>query len=203
MSGEKAELLVFDPQLKEERDYWIQRLSQEIGISNLITDYARPDSYAADKETVSMAFSDAVNKTLNKVSGGSPFLIYTILVSVVQLYLHRYTRNEMVVVGSPARKESGKPAPTVNVLPLITEIDEQLSFRQLLTQVRAVLLEAYGKQRYPFRRVVRDVGLSAPDNRCPIFDIIVSLKTIHGEVPELRNDLSLIFDQDSEQIFGQ
>ncbi|HEX2268274.1 MAG TPA: amino acid adenylation domain-containing protein, partial [Pyrinomonadaceae bacterium] len=70
-------------------------------------------------------------------------------------------------------------------------------------QVRQTLLDAYTKQRYPFARLLKDLGRKNEPNRAPLFDVLVMLKDIHNEPPAVSNDVTVIFEKDATGLRGE
>lgn len=135
-----------------------------------------------------------MTEKLNRLTGGSPFLLYTCLLTVLNVCLHKYSGRSVLVVGSPARKKAGA-AQKINALAIVNQVEPTQTAQQLLLNVRAALLEAYERQSYPFERLVRDLKLEGLDSRCPLFDVALALKGFHLPLPAVKNDLTLTFEQ--------
>ncbi|HYG80159.1 MAG TPA: amino acid adenylation domain-containing protein, partial [Pyrinomonadaceae bacterium] len=188
-----TETLVFTPDLKEERDYWLARLSRELVRANLPLDERRSKVAPRRRESVAVEFDEATRRALSKLTGGSPFLLNAALVAALKVCLYKYAGGGLLVVGSPAaRPEEGTPA--ANALAIVDEVGGGLSFKQLLMSVRESLSQAYARQGYPFDELVRDLGAAREENCCPLFDVALVLEGFHGELPELANDVTLFFD---------
>jgi len=189
--------------MKAERDYWFNRLSRELEESNLPLDHKRSKVYSKKQESVSITIADATFQKLSKLSNNSSLLLYVALLTVANICLHKYTDAALIVVGSPAVDEPGTAALAGNVVPIVVDIDDRWSFRALLLHIRAILIEAYARQHYPFERLVQDLGIAVAENRCSLFDVVVTLEPFHGHLPTLRNDITLCFRQEAEQLTGQ
>jgi amino acid adenylation domain-containing protein len=200
MSDQKATVAVYDRQEKEARDYWISKLSSETGASNIILDYERPAVVSGERGCIFATVKGELFDRLEKLTSGSTFLLYAALLAGLEACLHKYTGNHSVTVGSPARKNGDGLSQPANALPIIVDIDGRMSFRELLLNVRAALLEAYANQSYPFQNLARDLGLGEIENRCPLFDIALVLTDIHTPMPNLRNDITITFTREVSQI---
>src|ERR1051326_4803906 len=203
MSAANNELLIFDSKAQEERDYWVERLSREHGASNLLPDYKRGRGPSAKTEAVELRLRGELFERLHKMTGDSPFLLYTILLSAIKVCLHKYTQNSTIITGSPVLKDRDGAPVKPNALAILNEIDDGMSFKEVLMGVREALLAAYAKQSYPFQRIVNDLGLEAQENRSPLFDIVVLLREIHGEMPELNNDITIKFAKGQGEVRGE
>jgi len=199
MSVADVEVTIFDTRLKEERDYWINHLSFEGELSNVMLDHERPSEYSPVKQTVEVSFSAADSQKLIALTNGSLVLLNATLVAAVNIVLHRYTSSRKIVVGSPTVKDENRQK--ANVVAIVNEVDGQMSFRQLLLKVRERLMEAYARSRYPFSRLVNDLKLQN-GNRCPLFDCVLMVRGLHAAPPELSNDITMIFANDRDQVTG-
>lgn len=186
-----SEILVFDKELMEEKQWWVQKLSQDIGKSSLAPDYDRTHQASADYSAFDVELSEQLCKKLSKTTNNSPFLLYAVLMAGLKACLYRFTGSKKIVVGSRALKEAAR----INVLAIVDELDDSLSFRQLLMNVRQSLLDAYARQNYPFARLVEDLGFQRSDFGNPLFDVALSLRSIHGELPPSGCDINITFEK--------
>lgn len=204
MNFAKPDLLLFDRVLSEEKQYWTEKLAQETEPSNLSLDYPRPARYSGEQESIAVKIPPEAYRKLTKLTGNKDFLHYTILMTCLKICLYRYTENGSIIVGSPARaRNDDSEQPANQLVAILDRVDSALTFRQLLLNVRATLLEAYARQRYRFDRLVRDLGLEGGENRCPLFDIVLALTNIHRGVPDAKNDLTMIFSRADERLEGK
>jgi amino acid adenylation domain-containing protein len=189
----------YNEQTEETKDYWRGKLSNLTESSYLFADYERPSTYLDEREQLAVTLPAQVCERLNKLSGNSPFLLYTALHAALKVCLHKHSGSTRIVVGSPSRKileEANAPA---NALCIVDEVRGEMSFKQLLVNVRETLLEAYARQNYPFARLVRDLKLERVENRNPLFDVAVALADIHAPLPSVRNDLTFTFNRESDE----
>ena len=201
MSVADLEVTIFDTKLKEERDYWIERLSFEQELSNVGLDHDRPSEYSPVKQVVEVCLSGPDYQRLVELTSRSPVLLNATLMAAVSVVLHKYTESRNVVVGSPVLKDSNGIRQRPNVLAIVNEMNGRMSFRQLLLKVRETLFEAYARPRYPFNRLVNDLRLEN-GNRCPLFDCVLMIRDLHTPLPEISNDITLIFGNDKDCLTG-
>jgi amino acid adenylation domain-containing protein len=86
---------------------------------------------------------------------------------------------------------------------IVADLDPEMSFRQLLGEIRETLLEAYSAQRYPFQRLARDLGMNGNGQLRPLFEVALALDDIHGALPEIDNALTLTFTSRAETLDGR
>src|SRR6185369_9551247 len=91
-----------------------------------------------------------------------------------------------VVVGTPAvNRTRPETEPLIglfmNMLVLRTEMNDDLSFQDLLLRVRDVCLGAYAHQDMPFERLVQELEPTRDMSRTPLFQVIFTLQSGSGE----------------------
>jgi amino acid adenylation domain-containing protein len=204
MSEVESKITTFKRELKEEQAYWISRLSVERAEASLRLDYERPESYTGDKEQIEVVVPADSAEKLARLTGGSPFLTYVALMTVLKVCLSRYAESDLIIVGSPTFQPEGAAGESTNVLAILDKVDGGASFKQLLSNVRASLREAYDRQNYPFERLLRDLKVERQANRAPLFDVALALTDIHPKFPssELKNDLTLTFTSTPAALSG-
>ncbi len=199
--SKRSEIIVFDEKLIEEKNYWLQKLTPVIEAEGLRLSGARHLHRSVEMEVFEFDISGSVYQNLSKLTGDGLFLSLTTLMTALKVCLYKYSRDNTIAVGSPVLKADGQPE-TKNLLVIVDDIDEQLSFRQLLLNVRQTLLDAYTRQNYPFDLLVRDLELSSNGDRNPLFDTALVFTDIHSEMPELKDAITFIFSKGTDRIHG-
>ncbi|HKI00347.1 MAG TPA: amino acid adenylation domain-containing protein [Thermoanaerobaculia bacterium] len=187
-----SRVLIFDRELIEQRDYWLQRLAEGWDSSGLRLDSPRPPVPSGRRGTVEVRIAGEAEARLAKLSGGQPFLLFAALMTGLGICLHRYTGGRRLVVGTPALAGDGAEPP-VNAVVILNVVEPGQTVRQLLLATRQTLLDAYARQDFPFDRLVEEKAAGAPAGGCPLFDVALVLEGLHGPLPEVGNDLTLRF----------
>lgn len=198
MTNTKPEPFVFDARLKESRDYWVERLSGETEYSSLNLDYPRPGTYSPGKDTLELRVEPETLAALTALTGNSSFLVYATLLATLTACLHRHTASTRIGIGSPCLKETEAQ----NLLTIVNDVDHHLPFQQLLLNVRQSLLEAYAKHEYPLGRLIDDLGVERAENKCPLFSVVMALKNIHADPPDVKQDLTITFVSAQNELTG-
>ncbi|NDJ21062.1 amino acid adenylation domain-containing protein [Nostoc sp. B(2019)] len=188
--------------LFSQKVYWINKLSGELPETNLMLDYVRPSLSSGKNKSLSFDLSNDLSQAIIKLAKSSDFSIYLILVSAFNILLQKYTRNNDVVVGIPIYEDIGIDCVNTKVIPLRTQVTPQLSFRDLLFQVKDAAIAAYTHQNYNFDELIDLLELPTSPNRHPIFDIVVCLENIHlkSNLNQLNNDITISFTVNGENI---
>ncbi|CCK25060.1 CDA peptide synthetase I [Streptomyces davaonensis JCM 4913] len=123
-------------------------------------------------------------RELSRRSGVTPFM--TLLAAYVVL-LHRYSRQEDVVVGVPvANRGQSQVEPLigyfVNTLAIRNDVSGNPTFTELLGRVRQSALDAFAHQDVPFERLVEELSPERDLSRSPVFQVSFVFQNI--PVPE-------------------
>jgi amino acid adenylation domain-containing protein len=203
MADAKPESAIFDRQRKAEKDYWLRRLAGDLAPASLPADGERPAGPATEAASVLLEIGGETYERLARLAK-TPFLLYTALTAALVAVLERYARTDRVVMGTAAlEKEKEEGAAAANALVIVQEVDPRRSFRELLLAVRQTLLDAHAHERYPWERLIRDLELANPGNRCPLFDVALRLDGLHGALPALGNDLTFHFKRHHDRLLGR
>src|SRR5215475_6867352 len=107
MDVASSETIIFDSKLIEEKEYWIEKLSDVGEVSNLIADFDRQPELAAGKDIVRTAIAGGLFQQLVKLADNSPFLIYVTLATSMKICLWKYTGSGIITIGSPCLQQVG------------------------------------------------------------------------------------------------
>ena len=203
MSEPKMKRQLFDSRLKDQKDFWIKRLSVDIGPSGLMLDHDRPAAFLPDKGHAELSLRPESQQKLMSLTRNSPFLIYATLMAALKVCLYKYTGSTTIVVGSPALPGNEKEWPRQNVLAIVDEIDERETFREFLFKVRENLEQSYDRQDYQYERLLTDLDRKPQPDRCELFDVALELKDFTLGLPDIKNDLTLQFANRGESVAGE
>ncbi|MFI8294282.1 condensation domain-containing protein, partial [Streptomyces sp. NPDC085614] len=146
--------------------YWRKQLAGVPEQLMLPTDLPRPEQPSGQGALAHTRLPGDLIGRIDELAQATGTTRYMVLLAAFQILLARHTATDDIIVGTPA---SGRTHPDldravgyfINMLPLRTRIDTSVSFRDLLTQVRSTVLEAYEHQQLPFPRLVQACGLDA------------------------------------------
>jgi amino acid adenylation domain-containing protein len=118
---------------------------------------------------------------LEKLSQQTGATLFMTLLAAFQTLLHRYTGQTDMAIGSPIanRQRSeleGLIGFLVNSLVLRTNLEGDLTFRELLLQVRQVTLAAYEHQDLPFEKLVEEIQPVRSLGQNPLFQVVFALQ---------------------------
>jgi amino acid adenylation domain-containing protein/FkbM family methyltransferase len=195
--------LIFNRALIAEKEYWVKRLSRDFSSSTLKPDFHRAVTPSGAREALTLSIPVELSERLKKLSGDSPFLTYTILMTALNVCLHWYAQEKSIVVGSPCRRNGRSLADGDNLLAIAMEIDDGASFKDLLAQMKESLTEAYARQSYPFEYLLRDLGRQNAENDASIFKILCLFEGVHFDPLAIEHDLTIAFRRETGGFAGK
>lgn len=211
--------------LEKQLAYWQEQLDGAPTILELPTDRPRPPAQsfrgAPQPIVLPRALSEAL-KALSQREGVTPFMT---LLAAFGALLYRYTGQDDILIGSPIANRNQPEAETLigfflNTLVLRTDLSGNPTFRELLSRVRGMALEAYSHQDFPFEMLIDRLQLERDLSRTSLCQVAISfqeaslpsdldlsvtgltLSPFETETLSLRYDLALVIVDAPEGLTG-
>jgi amino acid adenylation domain-containing protein len=183
-------------ELQIQMEYWKEKLAGIPPLLALPTDRPRPavQSFRGAKEVFYLPAE--LTETVYSFSQSEGATVFMTLLAVFQILLHRYTGQEEVCVGTPianrVRSElEGLIGFFANTIVLRGQLSGELSFRDLLHQVRVTAIEAYAHQELPFELLVEALQPERDLSHSPLFQVMMVLQNAPQRDVELSQELCL------------
>ncbi|MEJ7738035.1 MAG: amino acid adenylation domain-containing protein [Chitinophagaceae bacterium] len=169
--------------------YWKQKL-QDVADLQLPADYSRPAVWSTRGAVTSFRINKELSGQLQVLSQQYGTTLFMTLLAAFKVLLHRYTGQQDICVGSAIagrqhQELEGLIGFFVNSLALRSDVSGNVSFLELLQQVKATTLEAYEHQEVPFETVVDAVVKERDMSRNPLFQVMFVLQNT-PEVPQVQ-----------------
>jgi amino acid adenylation domain-containing protein/FkbM family methyltransferase len=166
--------------LEKALSYWRQQL-HNVSTLQLPTDRPRPAVQTFHGAHQSLVLPKELAEQLKTLSRRQRCTLFMTLLAAFQTLLHRYTGQTDIAVGSPIAgrmwvEVEGLIGFFVNTLVLRTDLAGNPSFRELLTRVREVALEAYTHQELPFEKLVEELQPERHLSHSPLFQVAFVLQ---------------------------
>ncbi|TMC21724.1 MAG: non-ribosomal peptide synthetase, partial [Chloroflexi bacterium] len=163
--------------------YWQRQLSGAPALLELPTDRPRPAEQSDAGSQQSLLLSPALLQELKRMSQREGVTLFMTLLAAFQVLLMRYSGQQDVAVGTPiaGRGQAGLENLIgffVNTLVLRSDLSGNPSFRQLLTRVREVALQAYAHQDLPFEKLVESLQVERSLSHGPLFQVFFALQNV-------------------------
>ncbi|MBV9670143.1 MAG: amino acid adenylation domain-containing protein, partial [Acidobacteriales bacterium] len=178
--------------LKNQLDFWKKQLDGAPPSIELPTDHLRPAAQTFLGAREDLLLSESLCAELSAFSqahGVTPFMT---AVAVLNVLLSRYSGQEDLVIGTPSAGRDRSELENlvglfVNTLALRTRLSPDLSFADLLSQVKSTTLDAYAHQDVPFERLVEELNPARDPSRSPIFQVmIVQQNMMHDKLLSMQ-----------------
>jgi amino acid adenylation domain-containing protein len=167
--------------LLRHKAYWLQQLGGELPVLELPGDSIRPAIKTYNGGSVAKVIGTQACQGIKALSQQKGATLFMGLLAAVNALLYRYTDQEDIVIGSPiAGREHADLHDQIgfylNTLALRTRFSGNDSYQYLLERVRAITMDAYEHQIYPFDELVDELNLQRDMSRSALFDVMVVLQ---------------------------
>src|SRR5579864_5377455 len=172
-------------------EYWKKELAGIPERLELATDRARPGLQTFGAEAVNVRLDAEQVKQLKRVSREKQATLYMSLLAGFAVLLGRYSGQEDIVIGSPiANRQEAQLEEMigffVNTLVMRVRVKPEMSFGELLGQVRETALGAYQHQDIPFEKLVEELSPQRRLNHSPIFQVSFNLQNAPWKPQQMR-----------------
>ncbi len=156
-------------------DFW-QRMNLVSDPLTLTTDFERPSFSRTTGSRLAGEFSSDLSIALHRYCEKESTSPYLVLLAAYYLLLHKYSGQDRIAVGVP-RTNRGKPifedifGCFMNILPLVIDFSEDMTFIDLLKQVRRKMLLVHRNQFVPYLQVIKAVKGELDRKYNPLFQV--------------------------------
>ena len=183
--------------LEQQLSYWRTQLADAPPLLELPTDRPRPTFKTFHGADVQLSFAKDLSEKITRLSRREGATLFMTLLAAFSALLYRYSGQDDILVGTPIANRNRVETENligffVNTLILRTRFTEQITFRELLGQVRETALDAYAHQDLPFEKLVEELQPERTLSHAPIFQVMFHLQ---NAVTESLNLTGLSMDQ--------
>ncbi|MCP4157343.1 MAG: amino acid adenylation domain-containing protein, partial [bacterium] len=177
---DRKKILAATSQYGKECDFWLKKLAGEWQKSTFPYDYPAFSSETGETGETSLNINIPAQLAakLVKLSKGSDKKLHMILLTGLVLLLHKYTANEDIVIGTPIYRQKVEGDFINTLLPLRHKITAGMTVKELLLQVRDVLVDAAAHQNYPLEVLVHQLNMEYSTTSFPLFDMVLLMENI-------------------------
>ena len=187
----------------KEKEYWLRRLADHPTPARFPCDYG-PKQGQPVMEILDLELPPRLSARLVKMSGGSDTRLHMILAAGLTVLLAKYTGQDDILLGAPIYKQETAGEFTNTVLVLRNRLEPDMTFRQLILQVRQTISEAMENANYPLETFLYhlDADETATGDGFPLFDVALCLENIHHRhyLDGLNHNLCHLFNRRAEHI---
>ncbi|RUT69553.1 amino acid adenylation domain-containing protein [Flavobacterium cupreum] len=166
---------------QKSKEFWLNEFKGQLPVLELPSFKKRPLVQTYNGDHKSHQFSAALLEKLKTFSKAQDVTLFMTLMAGIKTLLHRYTRREDIIVGTPI---AGREHPDLenqlglylNTLAIRTKFEEEDDFLAILNKEKETLLNAYQHQEYSFDELVENLNLKRDLSRSALFDVLVVLQ---------------------------
>ena len=167
--------------LQKDLNYWKEQLAGAPPLLELRTDHARPAVQSFRGRMVRFELESELTQKLRKLSQQLGVTLFMTLQAVFATLLYRYSGNDDILVGTPMANRSHREIEPLigffaNTLVLRTDLSGHPTFRELVSRVRQVTMEAYDHQDLPFEKLVEELQPERNLSYNPLFQVMFVLQ---------------------------
>jgi amino acid adenylation domain-containing protein len=167
-------------------DYWQEHLRGSASLE-LPTDRPRPPLQSYRGAHLRFDLSAQLVSGLERIGQEQGATLYMTLLAVIDVLLHRYSRQTDIIVGSPiANRNRAEIEPLIgffaNTLVMRTDLSGNPTFVELLARVKETTLAAYAHQDLPFERLVEALEVERDLSRTPLFQVLLTFQNATREL---------------------
>ncbi|UPG67491.1 amino acid adenylation domain-containing protein [Gordonia hongkongensis] len=179
--------------LRAQIDYWAEQLAGTPPLLELPTDRPRPATQSYAGESVGLTVDADLHAGLQRVARAHNTTLFMVFHAALAALLARLAATDDVAVGTPYAGRGERALDDlvgmfVNTLVLRTRVRSGMSFAELIDDVRATDLAAFGHADVPFERLVSELNPVRSDAHNPLFQVMLAFQNISStdiELPDL------------------
>ncbi|MEV5046065.1 amino acid adenylation domain-containing protein [Streptomyces griseoincarnatus] len=159
--------------------YWEEHL-RNLPVLELPTDRPRPEALSYRSEQAFLTLPGDLLDALRRLSAEQGASLFMTLMAAFHAVLARYSGQPEIVVGTTTTgRGPAELGPLigyfVNMVVLRGDVSGDPSFRELLSRIKAEVLEAWRHEEVPFEKVVERLAPARDTSRNPLFQVGLQL----------------------------
>ncbi|MBL4828019.1 MAG: amino acid adenylation domain-containing protein [Spongiibacteraceae bacterium] len=203
-------------------DYWKKQLNNLPDPLQVPADRLRPDKPSFRGGQIAFQIPASVRVALGGLARNESLTSFMLLLAAWQLFLHRYTQQEDILVGTPTgRRYRTETEPLIglfiNNLAMRADFSGKPSFRELLRNVRQTTIDAFSHDEVPFEDLVAELNPQRSAAITPFFQHFfihrnatetkwqipgLELTPLRHHSGNIKFDLTLSMLEDERQLTG-
>jgi amino acid adenylation domain-containing protein len=197
-------LITGTSQFDKEKNYWLKKFAGELVKSYFYYDFPGIDPTAFTNDRVEFNISNDLSLQLNHLTNRSDKNLFIIFAAVLVVLLSRYTGHHDIVIGIPILKQEIEGKFLNTLLALRNRLSPNISFKELLMQVKDTFTQANANSNYPIRRLLHYLELPKNENASPLFETLLLLQNIHDKkyIENMNHNMVFALHRTEHKIAG-
>ncbi len=201
-----SDFMVAANQSAKESSYWLKKLSGELVKSSFPCDeqIVSENQGKLGHGTMNIHFPMELASRLTRMSNRSDARLLVVLTAGVSVLLVKYTGIKDIIVGMPIFKQESESTFINTVVALRNHVQDGMTLKELLYQVKKTIDEAIQNQNYPLRALLYDLNLSYREGDSPLFDVAVMVENIQDKkyIQHIQPNIIFVFSRKEENLVG-
>lgn len=161
-------------------NYWLDLYKGPIPVLDLQTDYLRPPKRTYKAHRIDHPLSVSLIGQLKAMGATAGCSLVNTMLTAFEVFLYQQTRQRDIVVGLPTAGQSATEnfelvGHCVNLLPLRSIINPELSFLQYLKLRKSAFFDAYEHQQFSFGQLVKKLNVKRDTSRIPLVPVVFNM----------------------------
>lgn len=161
----------------KQKEFWLNQFSDDIPVLELPLDYLRPTHKNNTGDYVEFSLGIEETSALKTLIEKQNVSMFALLLSVFNVVLSKLSNQEDIIIGTSMSGRlhtdlEGILGMFVNVLPLRNYPGGNLSFIELLSNVKSNTLACMDNQGYQFEDLIEALGIKPNSSRDALFDVL-------------------------------
>ncbi|OAT84215.1 hypothetical protein A6P54_02660 [Bacillus sp. MKU004] len=167
----------YDSQL----EFWKTKLKGAPSLLELPYDKPRPSVQSYKGETIEFQLSKELSESMKVLAGETNATLNITLLTIFKILLKKYAGTDDIVVGSPIAGRNIEETENLigffaNTIVTRTTFNNEISYRDLVTNVRDEILSGYSNQDIPFEKVVEELAPARNLSYNPLFQVMFTMQ---------------------------
>ena len=165
---------------KKTEAYWLNQFKDEIPTLNLQTDFSRPPIRTYQSQRNDYPLRKDLIIGLRKMGTGVGCSFVTSLLAAFEVYLQKISRQKDIIVGLPTAGQLATGmnelvGHCVNLLPIKSSYQGEISFSDYLKRRKTELLNDYEHQQISFGTLLQKLNISRDASLVPLVPIVFNI----------------------------
>jgi amino acid adenylation domain-containing protein len=177
--------------LEAEIAYWKDHLRDSPPVLNLPADRPQPASMSFRGQVWSEAIPAEFTEELRSLSRNQRATLFMTLLAGFQMMLSHYCGQEDIIIGTPVAGRDQLETTDligffVNTLVIRARMPQHLAVRDVLADLREVVLQAQSHQQVPFEKLVEELRPERTLSHAPLFQVMFALQNVPKRTVEIE-----------------
>ncbi len=167
----------------KQRQHWLNEFKTDVEPLNLPTDYPRSEITGYDAEEYEFFMGKHRTSDLTKLSKDKDVTMYTLMLTVFKVMLHKLTKQNDICIGMPYLDRDhtlleDMVGVLLNTLIIRSYPKGTTRFSEYLNDVKDTMIKAISNGGYPYEMLLDEIKYQRIKGRNPLFDILFNSRTL-------------------------